>query len=334
MPSTVASGTNFPAYMECPPPTADMGTESLAIPPFSIPRAISPPNTGHTTRKVEQSRTNLSSENSPPPVSRVTDKWADQAIIGVRPAPSKTLIESRSDLAKSNPNGLLGRRALPGLTTSTPSLPSEIFNQEDKQGRSPSTPPGRHTRIPSTGNRATIMDVAQAWSKQSVRPPSTTVDAEVADDTMQNESPEMIESLAEAIPRPRQMTPPNVQAEKRKSSYEKYSAIILPSLPEEKTPAQSPAGTLSRSGVQDQPEQRGADKYGLRNKPIPSPARTLEVAASIDTNLVHFGEPHWPCGLFNSADRIMCRSRRRTSSTNRYRRHSECRCSQIYAQSV
>ena len=38
-----------------------------------------------------------------------------------------------------------------------------------------------------------------------------------------------------------------LQAEKRRSSYEKYSAIILPSLKEEATPAPSPAGTLARA---------------------------------------------------------------------------------------
>lgn len=37
--------------------------------------------------------------------------------------------------------------------------------------------------------------------------------------------------------------------EKRKSSYEKYSAFILPPLTEEKTPINSPAGTLRNRGA-------------------------------------------------------------------------------------
>lgn len=43
--------------------------------------------------------------------------------------------------------------------------------------------------------------------------------------------------------------PPSPTMEKRKSSYEKYSAFALPPLVEERTPAVSPAGTLSRNGA-------------------------------------------------------------------------------------
>ena len=40
-----------------------------------------------------------------------------------------------------------------------------------------------------------------------------------------------------------------MQAEKRKSSYERYSAMVLPPLKEEATPTPSPAGTLTRVNV-------------------------------------------------------------------------------------
>jgi hypothetical protein len=40
-----------------------------------------------------------------------------------------------------------------------------------------------------------------------------------------------------------------IQAERRKSSYEKYAAIILPPLKEESTPTQTPVGTLTRTNV-------------------------------------------------------------------------------------
>jgi hypothetical protein len=145
------------------------------------------------------------------------------------------------------------------------------------------------------------MDVAQVWIEQPVGALSATANAEAVamshEDVIQDESPEMIERLAEALPQRRHMTPPNVQAEKRKSSYEKYSAVILPSLPEEKTPASSPMVTLSRSATQDQLEQGGVNKYGLDSKQIP---RSLAVASNSDANLVYFGEAHRSRGMFSS----------------------------------
>jgi hypothetical protein len=60
------------------------------------------------------------------------------------------------------------------------------------------------------------------------------------------------------VPRTRHATPPAAQAERRKSNYEKYSAIILPPLKEELTPVSSPAGTLSR-GVRASEVDNGAN---------------------------------------------------------------------------
>jgi len=124
------------------------------------------------------------------------------------------------------------------------------------------------------------MDVAQTWNEEHGPQESKFTHAQQTD-ISPDESPEMIEKLADAIPRPRHITPPNAQAEKRKSSYEKYSAIILPSLPEEKTPAPSPSGTLSQSTTITRP-----DEVRL----IPQPAETPEVAPLFDAGLVHIGE--------------------------------------------
>ncbi|KDR75771.1 hypothetical protein GALMADRAFT_226417 [Galerina marginata CBS 339.88] len=98
--------------------------------------------------------------------------------------------------------------------------------------------PMKHSRIPSTGNRPTVMEVAQ-----------TLIDRP-SDDQYSNQSndytnPEERTSFVEPTARPRSNLS-QIQAEKRKSSYERYSAIILPSLKEETTPAPSPAGTLTR----------------------------------------------------------------------------------------
>jgi len=97
--------------------------------------------------------------------------------------------------------------------------------------------PVKHSRIPSTGNRPTVMEVAQALNslpndKQEVQPsniPATTMQDILISPTPVS-GPKV--SLSQA------------QAEKRRSNYERYSAIILPSLPEEATPVSSPAGTL------------------------------------------------------------------------------------------
>lgn len=327
IPSTPTSGTNLSSHMERSASTATIRTESLAIPSLSTPRTITSPNARHANGKLEQSRTNLSSDDLPL-LSRVTDEQTDQAIIAVKPLSSNTPIESSS--APKNPNGSLDRRPLHGTTTSTPTPSSEMLKHDIKPERSS----GHHTRILSTGNRATLMDVAQAWVEQPVGALSATANAEAAamshEDTIQGESPEIIERRAEALPQRRHITPPNVQAEKRKSSYEKYSATILPSLPEEKTPASSTMVTLSRSATKDQLGQGGVDKYGLDSKRI---SRSLEVASNIDANLVHFGEAHRPRHV-QLSDRSMCRSHRRTPSTDRYQRLGGRKRPQMYAQPV
>ena len=230
----------------------------------------------------------------PPPFAvRVMDRCADRAIIGVKPVSSKPCAGLTSDPATTHSANLLGRHALPGLATSSP---AEI-KQEDKPDRSPSTPlsPRNHTRIPSTGNRATVMDVAHAWNEQRVALPYAIADSETAaahqEEISQDESPAAIEKLAEAMPQPRKMIP--MQVEQRKSSYEKYSAVILPPLLEEKTPASSPASTLPRNITQEQPEHLGTDKYGLQNKLVTSSASTLQVVSQVDTKLVHFSEAHY-----------------------------------------
>lgn len=58
----------------------------------------------------------------------------------------------------------------------------------------------------------------------------------------------MTSSLEPGTPRSRASFT-QMQAEKRKSSYEKYSAIILPPLKEEATPAPTPEGTLNRTST-------------------------------------------------------------------------------------
>ena len=292
------SKTDFHGDSWLPVSTATVRTESRLTPSTSITLGVAP-NGRHTNGNVEQMDANQSSDNSVVPAGHVANRRTNQVIIGVKYTSAGSHVEAKSDPAKSDPNGLLGRQALPGLTTSATSPPTLVHKQEDKPDRSPSTPlsPGRHTRIPSTGNRATVMNVAQVWSEQHVGSPSSlpnSISASVQHTDIRDESPEMIEKLAEAIPKPRNITPPNVQTEKRKSGYEKYSGVIMPPLPEENTPVPSPVGTLSQSTTQAQVEQRSMGKIGRQESPevqlMPNLAGTAEVGSPVDAELVHIGE--------------------------------------------
>jgi hypothetical protein len=103
--------------------------------------------------------------------------------------------------------------------------------------------PSKHSRIPSTGNRATVMDVAQVLYAHSPEPePSSEVN-----------------SMPAAANQLRNLIPSAVQMEKRKSNQEKYSAMMLPSLKEEPTPTTSPAGTISHA-ISDIRQQKLANK--------------------------------------------------------------------------
>ncbi|KAF7967474.1 hypothetical protein HWV62_34123 [Athelia sp. TMB] len=204
------------------------------------PRSISPPESQPViAREAMQSQPPLKS-------ARVTDRWSNQAIIGVKPVSSS--INSAADPpADSKPYyGLIGRQALPGLTTPRPDPLIVAVDQTEHLDRSPATPlsPGRHPRIPSTGNRATVMDVAQSLNDALVVPAKTNTSP---DESSEDEIPEVPETLAEVSARPRNLVSSPGQGEKRRSSYDRFSAIMLPTLREEKTPAPSPAVTLTRT---------------------------------------------------------------------------------------
>ncbi|KAL4253516.1 hypothetical protein ABKN59_002115 [Abortiporus biennis] len=151
-------------------------------------------------------------------------------------------------------------------------LPTSPIHQ-DQLPQSPRTP--RHVRIPSTGNRATVMDVARALSeheKQTQKSPgegddlaSSPVEEKPnqASQGVHNDNngveadipPPDVKSMVKNWG-PRQsngVQPSSPQMEKRKSSYEKYSAFIMPPLEEERTPIQSPAGTLNLKRVEIHP---------------------------------------------------------------------------------
>ena len=151
------------------------------------------------------------------------------------------------------PSNNMIRRALPGMAVPERASVTAVVLDEplaDKgpvsnEGAKPSSvvlsgegplvlTPSRHFRIPSTGNRATVMDVAQALNTQF---PELDPASEA----------QLRSSLPAEASHLRNLTPPAAHMEKRKSSQEKYSAIMLPPLKEEATPTASPAGTLSHA---------------------------------------------------------------------------------------
>jgi hypothetical protein len=212
-----------------------------------------------------------------PKTGRVTDRWTEPAVIGVKHVASlKPSVQAESKPLASASRGLVGALPLPGMApaslpprlgSSTPPMESVVVGNERRalpgltaphtslatplqaEDKRPSSP-GRHTRIPSTGNRATVMDVALALSNhQPPNPAPVAADSPLAIAIVEEPSPTPAQS---STARPRNMTTPAAQAERRKSSYEKYSAITLPPLKEEATPTPSPAGTLMRArGVAD-----------------------------------------------------------------------------------
>ncbi len=130
------------------------------------------------------------------------------------------------------------------------------------------------------------MDVAQVFTEALQRPPSSPVvdspsevkspappsslgtsDADNAPEEEEEYTPPSVKNLvsnwgprtggsngaavngASGTSRPNAISAPPL--EKRKSSYEKYSAFIMPPLAEERTPVPSPAGTLKQDAAPD-----------------------------------------------------------------------------------
>lgn len=110
----------------------------------------------------------------------------------------------------------------------------EISNVQAPRGKV--VLPFKHARNQSTGSRPSAMEMAQVINEISEEK-----EAEIL-----NTTPIAIpESTSPTVSLPKGRGPlPQSQAEKRKSTYGKYSSIILPSLPEEATPTTSPAGTV------------------------------------------------------------------------------------------
>ncbi|KAG7098692.1 hypothetical protein E1B28_000605 [Marasmius oreades] len=189
---------------------------------------------------------------------RVTDRWSNQPIIDIKPVQLRDNYQPEAP----KPSRMAGRKPLPGLAV-TPSYPS-TFNAGNRavdktpEASSPnvqsprtqveshrSVTPVRHTRIPSTGNRATVMDIAQVFDEETERPPTaspTEAEPAVEIDATFNGVPPESEDVTHHLPT---LTASNL--ERRRSTFEKYAVPPLPPLKEEATPLSTPSGTLTRA---------------------------------------------------------------------------------------
>lgn len=297
----------------------------------------------HDPRSAQETLPPSLISEGPVNVGVLMDKWAERTIIDLKPANSydDRIAETRVVRPKTTTSGLFGGRALPGLATSTPSLtpkigepaipaifesggiaarrelpllssplppPDRCSPKEDKSPKSPSSP-GRHPRIPSTGHRATVMDIAQALRDPRGIDGATPIIVQKHEESLsQSEAVADNVKPADAVSRTRHTTPPSVQAERRKSNYERYSAIMLPPLKEEATPAPSPATTLSRNtdaAGMGYPNGSLIAKtlQGSLDGLLPTMAALTEFKQPADDNVIHFCRyyslTHYICIYYN-----------------------------------
>ncbi|TCD60969.1 hypothetical protein EIP91_009250 [Steccherinum ochraceum] len=189
------------------------------------------------------------------------------------PTSSPTNREQTEDLemdvrqSVSTPSGTPPTRFTPPKTSQsppswTPPSTSTFGVVQHAEKAVPSSKPiKKHHRIPSTGNRALVMDVAQAFEEHA-REPSVELSISTENDSGNDEAGKEQPSATLPVEDPASSVPPEprerngvaspARMEQRRSSYDKYSAFIMPALTEETTPIQSPAGTLTRQDLKPQ----------------------------------------------------------------------------------
>ncbi|KAG6842159.1 hypothetical protein C0991_001652 [Blastosporella zonata] len=227
------------------PPKANTGKAGHTSPPLGIPSKqvnLSPPTTllpvshsGDARRMVRHALPGLASPQveGKLPLSKPSEEY--------------------SRTSQTTDHGQM-RRALPGLaptndklsalnsgkyTDYVPPLRSPLADKRDEPINAPS--PARSS--PNPCNRPTVMDVAEALNQSD----QISAYVEVSISSVESAQP------VPASP-PRSLDSSLRNTEKRRSSYEKYSSIILPPLKEEPTPSPTPTGTLSRKNEDIKPQ--------------------------------------------------------------------------------
>ncbi|KAH9910540.1 uncharacterized protein B0H18DRAFT_1129871 [Fomitopsis serialis] len=225
------------------------------------------------------------SQQEQKPVSPLKSRFEDDFV----PSASPPVANKPSQLSQLvMPKSLVA----PTQSIASPVTPNRGLTPSPTSQQAKEKPPassGRHTRIPSTGNRALVMDVAQALAVQTAleqRQPREEQEAEVP--------PPPDVKIVAANWGPRNGTA-RADADKRKSSYERYSAIMMPPLEEEKTPTPSPAGTLARSSVPVVPDVIPETEQEVAPPAVEGPAESSaslaevvsEPAAPAESKIIH-----------------------------------------------
>jgi hypothetical protein len=166
---------------------------------------------------------------------KVVDRWGGQAVLGVRAAESKP-----PPVPEKDKKGMVGARALPGLapapalasapstSSSASSAPSPTSAQSSASKPVSPRSPRRRERIPSTGNRATVMDVALIMHER---------EASLSSASQSRSSSPMVPSAEPpaALPAPESPVLVAPPIERRKSSFSSFGS--LPPVSEVRTPA-------------------------------------------------------------------------------------------------
>ncbi|KAL5507061.1 hypothetical protein ACEPAH_6517 [Sanghuangporus vaninii] len=248
-------------------------TKGATAPVLNVTRAVSkseaPSSSGAIQRDEQFKAPSVQARGEN--MRRLQDTWSNQGPIGVkslRKPPIASPSPTRSSFGASAPQVVPKtgvKQALPGLAVSTPDsgqtgavpppspplTPPLSVGARQERVKSPSSP-AKHGRIPSTGSRATVMDVAQALnasvaagspvSPVAPKPPRSPFAPPTAEENDRQRNPGGWNEAENE----RTITPAIIKAERRRSTYERYSNFTLPALPEEKTPVSSPVGTLKK----------------------------------------------------------------------------------------
>jgi hypothetical protein len=263
-----------PAHTAYPEGQAsDVKGTSLSPQPTLVPESIAsvadtwslriPPPDPISRSQLEPQSDPLPTTAPPNTTGRITGRWTEPTLIGVKPIPSQILAASKPP-PDQKPQGMVGRRALPGLvaTLETAEKGKEKLPHRD---RSVSPSPTKHNRIPSTGNRATVMDVAQALSE-----------AQQGNDPTPGTPPRIL--------------PLSSQTEKRKPSFEKYSSFVMPPLKEERTPVPSPAGTLAKSSGNVLLDSKLVNESPQSSLRVDAATHHAQLSSPLTPEVVHIGQ--------------------------------------------
>jgi hypothetical protein len=170
-------------------------------------------------------------------------------------------------------------RALPGLiahhravepvpVVAPPKSPSSLHKlREDVLDDQPIHAAIRYPRVPTAGSRPTVMDVAFTFGQQTEND-TATPDAQIRN--------------------PATVVTSESKSEKRRSTLDKYSSIMLPTLKEEATPSASPIGTLSQPAI-----PLGASRF-VNNAMFDK--KSADSSAPTTIKLVHLGTVQKQCG--------------------------------------